>query len=226
MQYDHVQIFYNIATEASTYISIYFVIGTCIELYTGTLKQTLVDVKRRNATMKQIMHSVPMMICGIIFSQYFRNIVEPMTPYYKYYETHDYTIYTFIMNFFEFLFMWETMFYWFHRFMHITKPINIYKIVHKVHHYPEVTPWIAFAASIYEIIGLTLIMFTPKMIFGIPDSTFGFLSLMTVLVSCASHDTKLDYFGHQLHHKEWSGNYCAYLPVWDYICRTKIVKKE
>lgn len=103
----------------------------------GTFEYTNPKVKneKRIANIKlELRYGISALLYISLYATTWLFLVDRHTPYYGYFETHDYTIGWFVFNVFWYLFWMDTFFYWSHRFLHIRKPINIWYIIHRHHH--------------------------------------------------------------------------------------------
>lgn len=129
-----------------------------------------------------------------------------------------------------FLFLHDTFYYWFHRWMH--RP-GIYQVWHQAHHYStNPTPWASFAFHPYEALIAGLIV--PALTFVIPihlGALLFMLSLMTITAVINHCGFEVfprswiasSWFGgwfitathHNHHHTKFTKNYGLYFRWWD-----------
>ena len=94
-----------------------------------------IKTKERTESMwRQISLSIQSIILCVVYAILWMFYVDPILPYYGYYDVHDYTIGEFIKNLICYLFIFDTWFYMTHRLMHMRKPINFWKYIHMTHH--------------------------------------------------------------------------------------------
>ena len=210
---------YRIVTyllEAGIYTATYLTVGGLIEYFNTKTK----DYARWKLVQPQFMHSLPSIFIGGLFNNIFVHYIDPYGPYHGYYDRHDYSLFLFVVNCFFFYIVWETLFYWVHRLLHMQKPINLYRWIHKQHHYHSISTWAAFAVHPIELFAMTLLLHLPKYLVPIPFATHNGLMMITSILSSLAHDPDFDYFDHQIHHTKHVYNFGAYLPVWDWLCGT------
>lgn len=128
-----------------------------------------------------------------------------------------------------YLLLYETYYYWLHRWMHSPR---VFRTIHKVHHDSIHTS--AFTSfSFHPLEALLQFIFLPLLIITIPIHIYAlgiFLILMTfsAIVNHAGIEIYPGYFHkhklakwligsthHELHHKEYKTNYGLYFTFWD-----------
>ena len=142
------------------------------------------------------------------------------------------------LSFFLMLFIHDTRFYLWHRVMH--HPI-LFKYIHLVHHKStNPSPWTAYAfhpfeaiieVGIHPLLAFTLPIYSPALgiffIFQILYNVYGHLGFEINPKGFQWHwpgrwiNTSV---AHNLHHKEFDGNYGLYLLFWDRLMGT--LRKE
>ena len=130
--------------------------------------------------------------------------------------------------------VYDTYYYWIHRFMHLKK---VFPWVHKTHHLSHTpTPWAILAFSPVE----TILEFAiyPILIFTIPlhPAALGFFILYNIILNTGGHigfeivprsffNHRLLKYGltvthHDMHHSKINCNYGIYFNFWDRIMKT------
>jgi sterol desaturase/sphingolipid hydroxylase (fatty acid hydroxylase superfamily) len=137
-----------------------------------------------------------------------------------------------------YLFLHDTFYYWFHRWMH--KP-GIYQVWHQAHHYStNPTPWASFAFHPYEALVAGLVI--PAMAFVIPIHLGAMLFLLTFMTVTAVINhcgfelfpkswVQSRWFGgwfigathHNHHHTKFTKNYGLYFRFWDKWMKTDVM---
>lgn len=147
----------------------------------------------------------------------------------------DYPWWWFLLSIVIVLAVYETYYYWLHRWMHLPA---IFKVVHKTHHEnknPSVFTSFAFHPweALLQFLPLPLIVFLMPMHYM---ALFAVLMIMTLsaLINHAgveifpnkfyNHPVGKHLIGsthHDLHHKEFNTNFGLYLTLWDRIMKTE-----
>jgi Delta7-sterol 5-desaturase len=129
------------------------------------------------------------------------------------------------------LLVYETYYYWLHRWMH--RPA-VFKVVHKVHH-ESVTPTVFTAFSFHPVEALLQFIFFPLYVIIVPIHPIMLGLVFTVLTVCAmvNHSgveiykallIKKHFIGsthHDLHHKTFKTNYGLNFTWWDKVMKTE-----
>jgi len=135
-----------------------------------------------------------------------------------------------------FLLLYETYYYWLHRWMH--RP-SIFKFVHKVHHESH-RPTVFTSFSFHPLEAFLQFLFFPLVVFVIP---FHYMVLLTVLMiltlSAVINHSGVEIFRkkfltrhligsthHDLHHTEFQTNFGLYLTWWDRLMKTGSKKND
>lgn len=150
----------------------------------------------------------------------------------------QYPLWYFVFSIVLILFLYETYYYWLHRWMH--KP-GVFRIVHKVHH-QSVHTSVFTSFSFHPIEALLQFLFIPLIIVILPVH---YLALGTVLllmtISAVINHAGVEVFSpkirthplgrwligathHDLHHKEFRRNYGLYFTFWDRWMNTESEK--
>jgi Delta7-sterol 5-desaturase len=146
----------------------------------------------------------------------------------------------FIFSIATFLLLYETYYYWLHRWMHHPR---IFKIVHKVHH-QSLSPTVFTSFSFHPFEAVLQFIFFPIVIMIIPIHYYALGTvLMIMTVSAVINHAGVEIFPkafinhpvgkwligsthHDLHHKEFKTNFGLYLTFWDKWMKTENPKFE
>ncbi len=146
-------------------------------------------------------------------------------------EVSAYPLWYLFLSTFILLLLYETYYYWLHRWMHLP---SVYKIVHKVHHQSmDSTVFTSF--SFHPLEAILQSIFFPIIIFLIP---FHYVVLIIVLMlmtlsAVVNHSGTeifhnhfiLKYFigssHHHLHHTQFKTNFGLYFTWWDKWMKTE-----
>lgn len=206
----------------SGYVSVYFIMGSALEYSNPTPKTE----ERIASTRKQMMMGFSALVYVVCFTTFWLWKIDPLTPYYGYYEQNNYGIFEFLMNLFVYLFVFDTWFYWTHRLLHVTW---FWNQIHYVHHqFSEPSAFAQDAVHWFEGLlqgplghMLTTLVYPMH---PIAVNAFGFLTSIYALLA---HDGRiLDINDHMKHHHYKSCNYGLYWGFWDYICGTRYSRKK
>ncbi len=157
---------------------------------------------------------------------------QGMTEIYD--EVLAYPLWYFCVSPFLLIVLYETYYYWLHRWMHLP---SIFKIVHKVHH-ESLNPTVFTSFSFHPLEAILQFVFLPLVIFIIP---MHFIILLTVLmlmtVSAVINHSGVEIFHkkfilnnligsshHDLHHTEFKTNFGLYFTWWDKCMKTESKK--
>jgi Delta7-sterol 5-desaturase len=147
----------------------------------------------------------------------------------------DYSVLYFFFSIVLMLILYETYYYWLHRWMHHPR---IFRIVHKVHH--ESTHTSAFTSfSFHPLEALLQFLFIPLLIITIPVhyAALGIVLLLMTLSAVINHagvEIFPKYFAnhpigkwiigathHDIHHKQFRKNFGLYFTFWDKWMKTE-----
>lgn len=141
----------------------------------------------------------------------------------------------FILSIIVVLILYETYYYWLHRWMHLP---GVYRIVHKVHH-DSIDTSVFTSFSFHPIEALLQFLFIPLVIVLLP---LHYLALGTVLmlmtISAIVNHAGAEIFPkgfdrhpvgkwligsthHDLHHREFRNNFGLYFTFWDKLMNTE-----
>lgn len=129
------------------------------------------------------------------------------------------------------LFLYETYYYWLHRWMHHPR---IFKVVHKVHH-DSILPTVFTAFSFHPLEALLQFIFFPIMIIFIPLHPIMLGVIFTILtISAMINHSGAEIYGtrflpkhvigsthHDLHHRMFKCNFGLTMTWWDRWMRTE-----
>lgn len=133
------------------------------------------------------------------------------------------------------LFLYETYYYWLHRWMHHPR---IFKIVHKVHH-QSIHPTVFTSFSFHPLEAILQFVFLPLVIIVIPIHVYALgVVLMIMTFSAVINHAGVEIFPkdfvnhrigkwligsthHDLHHTDFRTNYGLYLTFWDKWMKTE-----
>ena len=129
------------------------------------------------------------------------------------------------------LFLYETYYYWLHRWMHQPR---IFKVVHKVHH-DSILPTVFTAFSFHPLEALLQFIFFPVVIIVLPLHPIMIGVLFTALtISAMINHSGVEIFGtgssskhiigsthHDLHHRTFKFNFGLTLTWWDRWMKTE-----
>ncbi len=139
-----------------------------------------------------------------------------------------------------YMFIHETYYYWFHRWMHLP---GIFRRIHKVHHDSiQTSAWTSFSFHPYESILQALII--PLLLFVIPIHIYVLLALLVIMTISAiinhagveiyPEGFENNFLGkwiigavhHDLHHKKFRYNFGLYFTFWDKWMKTECPEFE
>jgi len=210
------------------YLVIYFGVSSAFEY---THPQSAFSGKNDKETLKRwesikysiYYSSIALVIC-VFYAMFWIRFIEPMLPHYGYWSTRSYSIKSFFSELLLYMFLFDTWFYWTHRFLHLRYPINIWKPIHSIHH--KIVNPTAFAqdathpfeALLQGPIGHHLINVIAP-IHPLSHALFGFC---TAIFAIAAHDARqYDLNNHHKHHFYAVVNFGLYWGLWDHICGTR-----
>jgi Delta7-sterol 5-desaturase len=147
----------------------------------------------------------------------------------------SYPFWYFLFSIVVVLFLYETYYYWLHRWMH--KP-RIFRIVHKVHH-ESIHTSVFTSFSFHPLEALLQFIFIPVVIVILPIHYIALgIVLMLMTISAVINHAGVEVFPkrfcthpigkwligathHDLHHKEFRNNYGLYFTFWDRWMKTE-----
>lgn len=152
-----------------------------------------------------------------------------------YININDHPMWYFLLSIVVVLFLYETYYYWLHRWMH--KP-GIFKIVHKVHH-ESIHTSVFTSFSFHPLEALLQFLFIPLLIVILPIHYLALGIVLTLMtVSAVINHAGVEIFPkrfhehpigkwligathHDLHHKEFRNNFGLYFTFWDRWMKTE-----
>lgn len=182
--------------------------------------------RRMEEIRKQIKMSVVALIVVCVISAGWFWLIEPHTPYYGYFETHEYTFGEFVKNVVIYLLAFDTYYYWFHRMLHLDW---FMKKVHAHHHqFMEPTAFAQDAVHPFEsFLQGPFGHFLATLIYPMHPVTITVIGFLTSCYALLAHDgTWGDLNEHHYHHWYHRCNYGLYWGLWDFICDTRYSEKK
>ena len=212
--------------------SIYFI------LYVWKRKKlTKYRIQERYPGIKSIRREIKWSLITILISSVLVTILVLLvrSGYSKmYFNIQDYGWTYFLVSTILFIVLYDTYFYWLHRFMHLKK---VFPVVHRVHHMSSApTPWASLAFHPLETI--LEFMIYPLAIFLFPLHPVCILVFViyNIILNTGGHmgfemtPTRFLHhpffkFGltvthHEMHHRNVKHNYGVYFNIWDRIMGT------
>lgn len=186
--------------------------------------------QKRKQILKEIKWSF---FSSIVFSVYaafsFWAYQQGLTKVYD--EFLTYPLWYYVLSTFVLLLLYETYYYWLHRWMHLPA---VYKKVHKVHH-QSVHSTVFTSFSFHPLEAILQSIFFPIIIFCIPfHYSVLLIVLMLMTISAVinhsgtevyNHKFLLKYFigssHHHLHHTQFKSNFGLYFTCWDKWMKTE-----
>jgi Delta7-sterol 5-desaturase len=152
-----------------------------------------------------------------------------------YTELADRSISYFVISIPLLLFLYESYYYWLHRWMHQPK---VFKIVHKLHH-QSIHPTVFTSFAFHPLEAILQFIFLPVVIMIVPIHYYALGAVLTIMtVSAVINHAGVEIFPknfvkhpigkwligsthHDLHHHEFRSNYGLYLTIWDKWMKTE-----
>ncbi|KAL0480915.1 delta7-sterol 5-desaturase [Acrasis kona] len=204
------------------YVMLYFCVSGLLE-YTNPTPKT---PKRMKWIKKEIRLGVFALIADVTYAGLWLWLVDRHTPYYGYYNTHEFTAWSLLMNVLTYLFVFDTWFYWTHRFLHQKW---WWKNVHVVHHkFMKPSAFAQDAVHPFEAVfqgpmGHHLV----SLVYPMHPIVMAVMGAGTAIYASAAHDGRAgDLNDHNKHHTFMNVNFGLYWGVWDYICGTRYDAKK
>ena len=94
---------------------IFFGIGAALE-FTNDIPKT---AERKNSNWKQIVYGVQALVWIILFTTWYMWKIEPLTPFYGYYASNEFTIKEFLISLVIYAFVFDVWFYVTHIILHL-----------------------------------------------------------------------------------------------------------
>jgi Delta7-sterol 5-desaturase len=141
----------------------------------------------------------------------------------------DHSVAYFLFSIALILFLYETYYYWLHRWMHSP---SVYRIVHKVHH-DSIHTSVFTSFSFHPLEAILQFVFLPVIIMAIPVHIYALaIVLMLMTISAVINHAGVEIFPrhfashpigkwligsthHDLHHKQFRNNFGLYFTFWD-----------
>lgn len=152
-----------------------------------------------------------------------------------YTEIYDYPLWYFFFSIIVVLFLYETYYYWLHRWMHIPR---IFRIVHRVHH-ESIHTSVFTSFSFHPLEAFLQFLFIPFVILILPIHYIALgIVLLLMTISAVINHAGVEVFPkrfhehligkwligathHDLHHKEFKNNFGLYFTFWDRWMKTE-----
>ncbi|KJE94020.1 sterol desaturase [Capsaspora owczarzaki ATCC 30864] len=186
------------------------------------------DEKRMAIIKLELQYGIGSLVWISIYATTWLFLVDAHTPYYAYFATHDYTFTWLLINVAWYLFWMDTFFYWSHRLLHMTKPINLWFLVHR-HHHQFVDPTAFGQDAVHPLEALLqgpVPHFLTFVFMPMHPLTASVLGFFTSIYAIAAHDgRRFDLNDHVKHHHYKNVNFGLYWGLWDYICGTRWSKQ-
>lgn len=148
-----------------------------------------------------------------------------------YEDIRDYPIWYFFVSPAILLILYETYYYWLHRWMHLPK---IFRIVHRVHHESR-HPTVFTSFAFHPLEAFLQFAFFPLILFAIPFHYIALIIVFTLMsVSAVINHSGVEIFRsrvllnnvigathHDNHHKHFNRNFGLYFTWWDKWMKTE-----
>lgn len=142
-----------------------------------------------------------------------------------------YPLWYFCLSIIILLILYETYYYWLHRWMHLP---SVYRVVHKVHH-QSINATVFTSFSFHPIEAILQSLFFPLVIFIIPlHYSVIFVVLLLMTISAVINHSGVEIFHspfvlkhfigsshHHLHHTQYKANFGLYFTWWDRWMKTE-----
>jgi Delta7-sterol 5-desaturase len=143
----------------------------------------------------------------------------------------DYPLWYFVLSIFILLLLYETYYYWLHRWMHLP---SVFRIVHKVHH-DSIHSTVFTSFSFHPLEAILQSLFFPIVIFLIPlHYAVIIIVLIVMTLSAVVNHSGMEIFHnrfilknvigsshHHLHHTQFKTNFGLYFTWWDKWMKTE-----
>jgi Delta7-sterol 5-desaturase len=180
--------------------------------------------QRRENMKKELWLGLWALVFNVAYATLWLWKVDAHTPFFGYFATHEYTFGWFVVNVAVYLLFMDTFFYWSHRLLHMTKPINLWYHIHRFHHqFVDPTPFAQDAVHPIEaILQGPLPHYLSHLVCPMHPVVTSILGFLTGVYAIAAHDgRKWDFNDHIKHHHYKQVNFGLYWGLWDYICGTR-----
>jgi lathosterol oxidase len=148
-----------------------------------------------------------------------------------YVEVSAYPLWYFVLSIFILLLIYETYYYWLHRWMHLP---SVFRVVHKVHH-ESIHSTVFTSFSFHPLEAILQSMFFPIVIFLMPLHYAVLIIVLTLMtISAVINHSGIEIFHnrivlknligsshHHLHHTQFRSNFGLYFTWWDKWMKTE-----
>lgn len=210
----------------------YLFVGTLGEIYHH--RNLIADDKpvkqrRYQQSLQEIVLAVEALVGVCAFSCAMYEIVDPkFCPYYKYFETHEYTTGWLAANCAFYLFFCDAWFYWWHYAFHVVEAL--WPMHYQHHQLREPTSFGGPTVHVVELIleytiGHHLVQYLMPFHLDCHKALGAFAFIVGAVWNHGG--LTLDYNDHYAHHITWKGgrgkycNYGMFFPLWDVLNGTR-----
>jgi lathosterol oxidase len=204
------------------YVATYFGLASVLE-YTHPAPK---NDKRINSIKKEITLGVWALIADVAFALFWLACIDKYTPFYGWYNTHEFTPLVCILNIFVYLFVFDTWFYWTHRSLHHPW---MWKKIHNVHHqFVHPTAFGQDAVHPFEAVYQgPMGHYAVSLLFPMHPVVMAVMGLGTSIWAICAHDGRAgDLNSHTRHHTHKHVNFGLYWGFWDWVCGTRYQEKK
>jgi len=215
---------FTISTTALAfgYLFSYFFGSALLELTNPAPK----DAKRMANIKKEVKLGIVALLSNTFYAGLWLWLVDKHTPFFGYWERHEFTAVSLIVNVLVYMFWMDSWFYWTHRLLH--RPWW-WKNIHYVHHqFLHPTAFAQDAVHPFEAVfqGPMGHHFT-SLVYPMHPVVMAVCGFLTSIYANAAHDGRsLDLNDHCKHHTHKHVNFGLYWGVWDFICGTRYDPKK
>lgn len=226
-------IFKKISTRYVLVAGIPFVIFYVIFRKQEILKKIQHDFPQRKDYAREIFYSVSSMV--IFTFVVWVVLFSPLTNYTLIYrDFSDYPRWYYFLSFPMIFVLHDTWFYWTHRLMHHRRLFRYFHLMH--HKSTNPSPWAAYSFHPLEGIIEAGVLLLIAFVIPVHVTSFGIFFLMSVIYNVYGHlgyelfpkGTQKHWLGkwlntsvnHNMHHKNFIGNYGLYFTFWDRLMGT------
>lgn len=220
-------------TMLNIYIALIIVGGIGIGIWRGFFRARKIQ---KGFKWKQLKHEVPLAIVTFTFSAWVLVMLRGWFDTQGWITFHEggAAWYIILAEYALYFFLFDTWFYWGHRFMHVEP---FYTWIHKWHHWStSPNPLTTFSETPFEawINGVFVTLFLA--VFTVHEATVALILPTAVFMGLYVHSGyeflprwwHKTWFSkwfitatfHDQHHKYFRYNFGGYTPIWDYLCGT------